>query len=395
MGLALPLAAGIIWLYVAWRWARKLPTGKPARIVAALVLLLAAEYHSVTGRFFGSLASAELPRPLLIVLSWAFGAFLLLAMLLVLRDLLGGSTWLFARRAGRRMLASAKLSVSIGVLAAVLSAWGVWQAVKLPAVKTVDIEVQGLPVAFDGYRIVQLSDLHASRLFPAAWIAAVVAKTDALHPDLIVITGDLQDGTPAARTTDVRPLRDLHARDGVLAVPGNHEYYVDFPGWMAAFHELGLPMLQNAHVLIRRDGQTLAVAGITDPAATRFGQPGPDLQAALRGIPRGVPVILLSHRPGNAVASARAGVALELAGHTHGGQIRGPDLLTRWANHGFLSGLYQVGRMQLYVSNGAGLWNGLAIRLGRPSEITRIVLRTPARAALPSTPASPSVTAPP
>jgi predicted MPP superfamily phosphohydrolase len=376
MGIVLPLIMGIIWLYVIARFVRALPAPKSIRIAMAVVLLLVAEYHTITSRLFGSLASTELPRAALIGLSWAFGAFLLLAILLVLRDVVGGLAWLFARRAGKAVLGSVRLAISIGVMAALLAAWGTWQAVKLPAVKTISIAVQGLPAAFDGYRIVQLSDLHASRLMSAPWIAAVVAKTDALHPDLIVITGDLQDGTPAARAADVRPLHDLHARDGVLAVPGNHEYYVDYQGWMAAFRALGLHMLENAHVLIRHKGQILGVAGITDPAAARFNLPRPDLQAALRGIPPDVPVILLSHRPGNAVESARAGVALELAGHTHGGQIRGPDLITKWANHGFLSGLYRVNSMALYVSNGTGLWNGFAIRLGRPSEITQIVLRT-------------------
>lgn len=76
---------------------------------------------------------------------------------------------------------------------------------------------------------------------------------------------------------------------------------------------------------------------------------------------------------------AQAGVALQLSGHTHGGQILGPHLLTQWVNEGFVSGLYRVGAMRLYVSNGTGLWNGLAIRLGRPSEITRIVLRSGSR----------------
>ncbi|MGH8125000.1 MAG: metallophosphoesterase [Rhodanobacteraceae bacterium] len=379
METVLPLITGLIWLYVVARSVRTLPTGKSIRIALAVALLLVAEYHTVTSHFFCSPASTELPRDALIGLSWAFGAFLLLAMLLVLRDVLGGLAWLFGRRVGRAVLPSAKLSVSIGVLAALLAAWGVWQAVKVPGVKTVTIAVHGLPAAFDGYRIAQLSDLHASRLMSVPWIAAVVAKTDALHPDLIAITGDLQDGTPAARAADVRPLHALRARDGVLAVPGNHEYYVDYRGWMVAFRRLGLHMLENAHVLIQRDGQVLAIAGITDPAAARFNLPQPDLQTAMRGIPRDVPVILLSHRPGNAVASARAGVALELAGHTHGGQIRGPDLLTKWANHGFLSGLYRVDSMALYVSNGTGLWNSFAIRLGRPSEITQIVLRAAKR----------------
>jgi len=64
-----------------------------------------------------------------------------------------------------------------------------------------------------------------------------------------------------------------------------------------------------------------------------------------------------------------------LSGHTHGGQILGPHVLTQWANNGYVSGMYRVGDMQMYLSNGTGLWNGLAIRLGRPSEITLIVLR--------------------
>jgi predicted MPP superfamily phosphohydrolase len=201
-----------------------------------------------------------------------------------------------------------------------------------------------------------------------------VRKSNALQPNLIVITGDLQDGMPAARAADVRPLRNLRAPDGVLVIPGNHEYYSDYRGWMDMFRSLGLDVLENAHVLIRHDGATVAVAGLTDRAADRFGLPGPNLPAALAGIPSGMPIMVLSHRPDTARAIARAGVMLELAGHTHGGQILGPSLLTRWVNNGFVSGLYKIGAMRLYVSNGTGLWAGLALRLGRPSEITQIIL---------------------
>ncbi|HET7300635.1 MAG TPA: metallophosphoesterase, partial [Oleiagrimonas sp.] len=286
----------------------------------------------------------------------------------------GVLAFIVRRAAGRQMLAGGRRLVVIGLLVAVLAGWGVWQAVKVPAVKTVDIHVAGLPAAFDGYRIAQLSDIHATRLLPASWVAAVVDKTNALHPDLIVVTGDLQDGMPAARAADVRPLRNLRVPDGVLVIPGNHEYYSDYRGWMAMFRSLGLDVLENAHVLIRHDGATLAVAGLTDRAAYRFGLPGPNLPKALGGIPSGVPVMVLSHRPDTARTIARSGAVLELAGHTHGGQILGPSLLTRWANNGFVSGLYQVGDMPLYVSNGTGLWAGLALRLGRPSEITQIIL---------------------
>lgn len=370
----LALLAGAIWLYVAWRFIHPLPGRRWLKSTLGLLLLLAAEYRSLVYLVFGGAPSQMLPRDALIVLAWAFGTFLLLALLLLLRDVIGILVFIVRRATGRRILAAGRLTVGVGVLAAVLGAWGVWQAVKVPAVKTVDIHLPNLPQAFDGYRIVQLSDIHATRLLPASWVAAVVAKSNALHPDLIVITGDLEDGMPAARAADVRPLQNLQAPDGVLVIPGNHEYYSDYHGWMAMFRSLGLEVMENSHRLIRHDGGTLVVAGLTDRAADRFGLPGPDLPKALAGAPSGLPIMVLSHRPDTARAIARAGVMLELAGHTHGGQILGPSLLTRRANNGFVSGLYRVGAMYLYVSNGTGLWAGLAIRLGRPSEITRIVL---------------------
>ena len=117
------------------------------------------------------------------------------------------------------------------------------------------------------------------------------------------------------------------------------------------------------------------LAGITDIVAARVGQPLPDIDAAMKGVPPSSAVILLSHRPVGAKRHAEAGAGLQLSGHTHGGQILGPHLLTQLANEGYVSGMYQVGGMQLYVSNGAGLWPGFPIRLGRPSEITQIVLR--------------------
>jgi len=375
MGTLLPLVTGVMWLYIVGRFVWPLPCGPALRAVLALILLLASQYHQITGRYFGSLASPELPQPVLIALAWAFGFVLLLSVLLLVRDVAGLLAWLPARAAGRFLLRSPAVTLGVGALALVLATLGVWQAVRVPGVRTVAVEIPGLAPAFDGYRIVQLTDLHASRLLPRSWQAAVVDRANRLDPDLTVLTGDMVDGRPALRAADVAPLAGLHARDGVLAIPGNHEYYSDYVAWMAAYRALGLTTLENGHVLIQRQGALLAVAGLTDRQAGAFGLPRPDLSAALEGIPPGTPVILLEHRPGDAPANARAGVALQLSGHTHGGQIRGLDLLTKRANNGFVSGLYQVGGMKLYVSNGTGLWNGLAIRLGRPSEITQIVLR--------------------
>ncbi|EHK64155.1 metallophosphoesterase [Achromobacter arsenitoxydans] len=367
--------AGLIALYVIWRFVRPLKWPAAAKMLLAALLLLAAEHHLITRNFFGTMASPEVPGPVLMTLGWAFGALILLAIFLFVTDLAGLALSAFSRSRGRALLSCARLRAGLACAAVALSALGVWQAVRVPDVKTIEVALPGLPRAYDGFRIVHLTDLHASRLLQADWMRAVVSKTNALNPDLTLITGDLVDGTPEARANDVLPLRDLRAPHGVVAIPGNHEYYADYVGWLKAFEQLGLRMLLNEHITIERDGQPLVLAGITDSAAARGGQPLPDIAAAMAGVPPSASVILLSHRPVGAAKHAKAGADLQLSGHTHGGQILGPHLLTQLANEGYVSGMYQVDGMQLYVSNGAGLWPGFPIRLGRPSEITQIVLR--------------------
>lgn len=375
MALAVILTTLLIWLVVSLRWVALLPLGRIWRTLLALALLPLAEYWLIANWTFGGFNFMEMPRWAVIALGCGLGTLLMLALLLLARDLLGLALWPLHRAAARALLHGRALNAVLGLATLLLGIWGTAQAIRLPEVRPVEIAVPGLPAPFDGYRIVQLSDLHASPLNRAPWVRGVVERTNALRPDLIVVSGDFQDGTVAARADDVRPLRELRAPDGVIGVPGNHEYYTSYPDWMAALRALGITMLENRHVLVERQGERLAVAGLTDVQARAFGQPPPDLSAALAGIPAGVPAIVLSHRPGSAPEIARAGAVLELAGHTHGGQIRGPDLVTRIANNGFLAGLYDVNGMPLYVSSGTGLWHGLPMRVGRPSEITAITLR--------------------
>ena len=175
---------------------------------------------------------------------------------------------------------------------------------------------------------------------------------------------------------DVEPLRALQARDGVWAVPGNHEYFFDYDAWLRHLAGMGIRFLANAHVTLERDGGVLVLAGVTDRSAPATGYPGPDLEAALAGAPSAASIILLDHQPKNAPLAAARGVALQLSGHTHGGMIRGLDRLVARGNGGYVSGAYAVGGMTLYVSNGTALWPGFALRLGRPSELTRITLHT-------------------
>lgn len=372
----LHIIMAVIGLYVSARGIWPLSLSLTAKIVLTLAVLCIAEHHLITRTWFGSMASPEIPGAVLMLLGWLFSTLLLLGFFIVIKDLLGMVTYPVSAATGRVLLASPRLLVAITIITLVIAAIGVWNAVKVPKVKTIEIALPDLPAAFDGFRLVQLTDLHASRLLQQPWMAAVVDRANALSPDLTVITGDMVDGSPQARASDVKPLQSLTAKYGVLAIPGNHEYYSGYQSWLSAFNGLGLRMLINQHVTITHENQQIVVAGITDHAASRFGLPDPDIAEALEQAPANKTVLLLAHRPIGASAHAQAGVSLQLSGHTHGGQILGAHVLTKMANDGFVNGLYDVDAMKMYVSMGTGLWNGFPIRLGRPSEITQIVLRT-------------------
>jgi len=409
--------AGLLALYVLWRLVWCLDWSWPAKTLVSAIVLLLTQHHLINRTFFGSMASPEVPGVVIMLGGWAFGSVLMAACLLLVVDvasgIASGVAWALAQArpgdaagddseapmTGRtaRLLGSAAglprpvagsrqsrgprrglaLRWGVAVAAMLLAAFGVREAVRLPDIHTVEIVLPGLPAGLDGFRLVQLTDLHASRLLQQDWMAAVVEATNALEPDLIVLTGDLADGSVRARADDVEPLRKLTAPQGVYAIPGNHEYYTEYRQWLDRLRELDLRLLLNEHAVLQMEGGTLVLAGVTDPAASRFGEPLPDIAAALAGVAADEPVILLSHRPTGAGAHASAGARLQLSGHTHGGQIAGLHWITQWANEGYVAGLYDVDGMRLYVSSGAGLWNGLPLRVGRPSEITEIILRAP------------------
>ncbi|SEM25965.1 hypothetical protein SAMN05443254_101446 [Bradyrhizobium sp. OK095] len=363
---------GLIYLLILTRFLWPIDLSLWVKIVAAVLALAALQFHRWSELSSGSVFSPEFPRPVVALFNWAFGAIVLLALLLLALDV---GLLLAIPFNGGVVSAPDQVRYGLAALAAVAAAIGVHQAMRIPPLKDLEIGIHGLPPQFDGYTILQLTDLHISRLFPASWARVVVERSNKLGADLIAITGDLIDGTLDARRTDIEPLRDLKATDGVYVISGNHEYIFGYDGWMAHFAALGLLSLENRHVVIERESGKLVLAGITDRASRRGGRPVRDLDAILQGIPNDAPVILLDHQPSDARHAAKLGVALQLSGHTHGGLIWGIDRLAAPANAGFVSGRYNVDGMTLYVNNGTALWPGFAIRLGRPSELTRITLR--------------------
>lgn len=357
-------------LYITFRFIWRLSLPVIPKLLFTLLVVLICQFHFISRMLWGSMFSPEWPRPAMIAIGTLFGATVIFASLLLLRDLAA----LLIRLVARKRLPFLPVVLPLLVGSVVLAGTGVWQAIQVPEVRNVDVNIAGLPPAFEGYRVVQLADIHATRLLPREWVEQIVAKTNALNPDLIALTGDMSDGTLAVRYNDVEPLSRLHAADGVYAITGNHEYYFDYNEWIPAWQKLGIPFLMNSHVRIAKGNESLVLAGVTDKIGKNFGFEASDIARALEGTTPGDTVILLDHRPDTAVKNAEYGVKLQLSGHTHGGMVRGLDQAVKLANGGFVSGLYQVGNMTLYVSNGAGLWSGFPLRLGRPSEITQFIL---------------------
>ncbi|PYB73216.1 metallophosphoesterase [Rhizobium wuzhouense] len=361
------------WLIVASRFIAPLPWPWWVKLLLAVFLLFASQYHLFSRFTSGSVFAPEFPRPLVIAFNLFFGAIVLLAAMQVVLDLV--SLVIFAVR-WTFPAVPPEVRYTMGIAALALAGFGISQAIRVPAVKRIEVTIPGLAAELDGYRMVQLTDMHISRLFTGQWAHAVVEKTNALDADLIVITGDLIDGSLDIRREDIAPLAGLRARDGVLTVPGNHEYFFDVDRWLGHFPSLNMRILANEHHVIERGEGRLVIAGVTDLSARFTGAVEPDLGRALHGAPADAPVILLDHQPRMAERAAKRGVALQLSGHTHGGMVRGLDRIVARANNGYVSGFYQVGGMQLYVNNGTGLWPGFALRIGVPAELTEFTLRS-------------------
>ncbi len=268
-------------------------------------------------------------------------------------------------------------AIAVPALALLVSLSGLANARRVARVVEVAVAIPGLPRALDGFTIAQLSDIHVGPTIKAPQVRAMVARVNALRPDLIAVTGDVVDGSVARLAAHTAPLGELRARHGAWLVTGNHEYYAGVQAWIAEFERLGLRCLLNAHAVLEHDGARLVLAGVTDAQAQAFDPAHrSDAFKAIDGAPAGVPRILLAHQPRSLHDAARAGFDLQLSGHTHGGQFW-PWNLFVGLQQPLTAGLHRIGALQVYVSRGTGYW-GPPKRFGAPSEITRIRLRAAA-----------------
>jgi predicted MPP superfamily phosphohydrolase len=255
---------------------------------------------------------------------------------------------------------------------------GVRSVLNGPKVVKVEHVLPGWPRALDGYRLVQMSDIHVSALVRKPYAQKLVDRCNALDADAIAITGDLVDGELEHYAADLEPFAALHARDGVFFVTGNHDHYSGGDPWVRRIAELGVQVLRNRRVRIARGEQALEqafeLAGVDDYSASHLdGGHGHDLERALAGWDGATPLVLLAHDPRSFAQAAARGVQLQLSGHTHGGQLWPFGLFVRLQT-AHVAGVYSRARSRLYVSRGTGFW-GPPIRVLAPSEITLHVLR--------------------
>ncbi len=253
-----------------------------------------------------------------------------------------------------------------------------------PILTSIEVSLARLPAAFDGFTIAQLSDFHYD-VFSAVPIRAAIEIVNNLHPDLIVLTGDFvsvplsyrrfHSGKRAARAVEPCSvlLQQLHSRVAIVSILGNHDVDSDPHRIIETLDSRGLPVLRNRSIPIEQDGSRIWLCGL-DSAW----EGNPDIDLALRGVPREELVVLLVHEPDFADRAAYYPVDLQLSGHSHGGQIWLPGIGAPWLPmlaRKYPRGLHRIGPLTLYTNMGLGTIR-LPIRLNCPPEITLFTLRS-------------------
>lgn len=301
--------------------------------------------------------------------------FFLLVASEVLRAGVHGASALTARPLDpdRRAFLSRTIAGGVSLIAISLAGMGTANALGEVAVRRVLVPLRRLPRALQGFRIVQLSDVHIGPTLGADWLERVVARVNALAPDAVVITGDLVDGSVEELRDQVAPLAKLSAKHGVFFVTGNHEYYSGADEWIDELARLGVRTLRNERVALGDGEHSFDLAGVDDWTARRFGGGhGANLARALAGRDPARELVLLAHQPKQIHEAARLGVGLMLSGHTHGGQIFPWQLLVK-LDQPYIAGLAQHEDTHIYVSRGTGFW-GPPMRVAAPAEIALIEL---------------------
>ena len=342
---------GASYSYVAWRLASS-PAWALALAVPFFLIWVVPVVYWGSERGRETLLDHLVHRASYLSMAWV--SFILV--LTLARDVVLLATW------GNPVVQTAGVPVVLaGSVVAV--AIGAAAAFRGPRIEHVDIPFAGLHPDLDGFRIVQISDLHVGPNIGRRYVERVVELTRSLNPDIVVLTGDIVDGRVEKLAGDVAPLAGLPNAYFIL---GNHDCYAGADAWMAHFRAMGMTVLANSHVVVPRGNARLLIGGMVDPAYQRV---RPHIEAAEAADFK----LLLAHNPRLAPKGEKAGFDLQLSGHTHGGQFFPWTLAVRLVHAPHVWGLSQEGRMKVYVSAGTGTW-GPPVRFGTNPELTLVRL---------------------
>ncbi|MBR1932436.1 MAG: metallophosphoesterase [Prevotella sp.] len=295
----------------------------------------------------------------------------------------------FVGRLCKRRKAGNAVGIALALMGAAGYVYGKEVGFHKVEVNHVEIAFSDLPPAFDGYRIVQFSDLHVGTYTGSreAILQRAVDSINAQQADLIVFTGDLQNKQPGELEPHTRLLSTLKARDGIYSVLGNHDYsmyidtdddptlaYTNLERLCELQEKMGWHVLMNYHRYIHRGQDSIVIAGMENDGEGRFPQKG-EIQRTLWSVSRDQFIVMLEHDPTawRRKILPQCHAQLTLSGHTHGGQLSLLGFSPAAFRYKEYDGLYQMGPRALYVSRGVG--GVLPFRLGATGEIVVITLR--------------------
>jgi uncharacterized protein len=296
--------------------------------------------------------------------SWV-GIFFLVFAGFVIADVVTAFGYLFTPHIAT--IRTAALVASLALIAvAYLQAW------RTPEVTNYEVTMPGLPAPADGTVVVVASDLHLGSMLNHRWASARAAQFNSLHPDLILLVGDIFEGEKETHSAWLPVLKQFQAPHGVFVVTGNHEFYAGPEPILDLFRRADFRVLRDEHVEVIPG---LVLAGVDDPSFRKRGRRDQSLALvqSLSNRPSGA-TIFLSHTPIFAEQAAQHGANLMLSGHTHNGQIWPFQYIVRLAFR-LVTGRYNVNTMTAIIGRGTGTW-GPRMRLWQRSEILRITLRS-------------------
>lgn len=329
-----------------------------------LKLLLVANMVAVTG-YFASRYFFNPPKVLYFFFSLSIGIGFVLFMAIILYELLHLLQRLVPFNEEKRIFFKRSTDLGFLALGSAYIGESLLEGAKEPIVNFVSVSQN----RFEGnsYKIVQISDLHIGGLIDKTFVKRSVTAINALNPDLVAITGDLNDVHIDQLKEAVNELRNLKSRFGTYYIVGNHEYFHDIEATISYLKSIGIHVLENSSIEL----ENFYIAGVYDLYGYRANTHLPDISKAMKHIPPNSPTLLLAHQPKFIDFLENFTPSLILSGHTHGGQIWPFGYLVSLAQP-YLKGLHSIGENRhIYVNSGLGFW-GPPMRLASHAEITCI-----------------------